>query len=387
MAQAPWDFFRGTNHLFWADLGKSAWLDSFGGKKGTRIWIVGDLHFGNFGSFTDSTGRLVYDLNNFDESIVADYQFDLWRLGVSLVLLGRKNKKNLKSLRGMALECARGYWREVKSCRWYKSLSQAPWDEEQAAQSLRHYLAHVRKYYGFSHLLEHWTKPGKNGLGFKTQGNPDLETIPKEMARKLEKALKDYALRLKPWPMEKPRVFEIESLARRLNNGPGTEGRKHYYALARVREEAQDPYRILQIKEQVEAGAWEHLPKKSLRKTRKLSGNSQSLRVELACRALSRNPDPWLGRLEWKGDDYTVGELSPYNGSLPDDRLDETTAYQLGGILARAHCRAKKSFAKNAFESIKKDKKRFRRLVADLSLAYADQVEEDYRGFCGTKPA
>ena len=385
MSQSPWAFFQGTNHLFWADLGESEWLDSFGGAKGTRTWISGDLHYGSFESFTDATGRLVYDLNNFGESIVADYQFDLWRLGVSLVLLGRKNKKNPKAVRRMVVECARGYWREVKSCRWYKSLSQAPWDEEQAGQSLRHYLAHARKHYGFPHMLERWTKSGKNGLVFKTQGSPDLEIIPQKIARKLEKALKDYALRLKPWPMEKPRVFEIESLARRLNLDPGSEGRKHYYALVRVREEAQNPYRILHIKQQLEPSAWDNLPKKSLRKTRKLCGNNQARRVELACRALSRHPDPWLGILEWKDDDYTIGEMSPYGGVMPDNMLDENAAYQLGGILARAHCRAKGSFAKKAFESIKKDKKGFRRLVADLSLAYADQVEEDYRSFCGIK--
>jgi uncharacterized protein (DUF2252 family) len=387
MTQSPWSFFQGTNHLFWADLGESEWLGAFGGDKGTRTWICGDLHYGNFGSFTDATGRLVYDLNNFAESMVADYQFDLWRLGVSLVLLGRKNKKNPKTIRRMVVECARGYWREIKSCRWYKSLSQAPWDEEQSAQSLRHYLAHARKHYGFPPMLEHWTKPGKNGLGFKTQGNPDLEIVPKETIQKFEKALKDYAKHLQPWPMEKPRVFEIESLARRLNKDPGSEDQKHYYALVRVREEAQNPYRILQINQRVEPSAWDHLSKKSLRKTRKLCGNNQALRVELAGRALSRHSDPWLGRLEWKGDDYTVGELSPYDGVLSDNMLDENAATQLGGILARAHCRAKGSFAKKVFESIKKDKKRFRRLVADLSLAYADQVEEDYRSFCGIKPA
>ncbi len=285
----------------------------------------------------------------------------------------------------MVVECTRGYWREVKSCRWYKSLNQAPWDEEQSAQSLRHYLSHARKHYGFPYMLERWTKPGKKALIFKTQGNSDLETVPKEITRKLEKTLKDYALRLKPWPMEKPRVFEIDDLAQRLNLRPENEGKKHYYALVRVREEAQNPYRILQIKQQVEPSAWDHLSKKSIRKTRKLCGNNRALRVELAHRALSRHPDPWLGSLELKGEDYTVGELSPYNGVLPEDMLDENIAYQLGGILARTHCRTKDSFAKKAFERIKKDKKEFRRLIADLSLAYADQVEEDYRGFCSPK--
>src|ERR1017187_5233488 len=65
MSRSPSAFFRGTNHLYWADFGKSDLLKAFGDGKDTRLWINGDLHCDHFGSFTDATGRLVYDLNNF----------------------------------------------------------------------------------------------------------------------------------------------------------------------------------------------------------------------------------------------------------------------------------------------------------------------------------
>ncbi len=381
MAQSHFAFYRGTDHLFWSDFGGSGLEETFGGGKDTRLWISGDLHRDNFGSFTDATGRLVYDLTDFDEAVVADYQFDLWRLGASLVVAGRENKRDTRAVSHLVEACAKGYWRELKSCRWYPNVRYGPWDEEQAAGSLRQFLSHARKHFGFSHMLERWTKAGKEGLRFKIQGNPDLEAIPAETAKKLGRALQGYSEGLKPWPLEKPRLFEIEDIARRMNAGVGSEGLRRYYALARVREAGEDAYRVLDIKEQVEPSSWNYLSKKARRKTQELCGGKQGLRVDLACRALGRHPDPWLGRLEIKGDEYLVHERSPYKGVMPGELLDEGTAEQLGAILARAHCRAKESFAKKAFNRIREDKKEFRKQLVALSLAYADQVALDYKSF------
>ena len=381
MRQSFFAFYRGSDHMFWADLGESGLLKAFGGGKDTRLWINGDSHCDNFGSFTDATGRLVYDLNDFDEGVVADYQLDLWRLGVSLVLAGREAKHPDGSLRKRVKACAIGYWRELKRCRWYPNVRHGPWDEEQASGSVRKFLFHARKHFGFPQMLERWTKVGKEGLRFKTQGNPDLESIPKETARKVEKLLQRYVEGLRPWPADKPRLFEIIDLARRLNAGIGSEGLKRYYALVRVGEVGDGAYRILDIKQEVEPSPWNYLPKKARRKTRELCEGDQSLRVDLACHALGRYPDPWLGRVEFGGDQYLVNERSPFRGVLSHNLLDDDAAYQMGAILARAHCRAKKSFAKKAFRIIKEDKKSFQKQLVALSHAYADQVEMDYLSF------
>lgn len=385
MAQSPFKFFRGSDHLFWADFAPSELLEDFGGGKGTRLWLSADAHCDNFGSFADATGRLVYDLNDFDEAVIADYQMDLWRLCVSLVLLGRESGQNPKAQHRMAYEAARGYWRELKSCRWYENVRHSPWDEEQAAGSLRYYLAHVRKHEGYDHILEHWTKADRKGLSFRVPGHKDLEAIPKPAAKKLEKALRQYAEDLKPWPAGKPRLFEIADLARRLNAGIGSEGLPRYYALVRVSEEGVRPYRILEIKEQVQPCPWDHLPKKTRRKTQELCGEDQALRVLLATEALARHPDPWLGTVNFQGADFSIRELSPYKGVMPPEMVDDGAAHQLGGILARAHCRAKDSFAKKAFDHIRRDKKAFRKRCAAVAVAYADQVEADFKAFKSLK--
>ena len=381
LSQSPLHFFRGTNHLFWFDFGGCDLINTFGGGKGTRIWICGDLHCDNLGSFTDSTGRLVYDLNDFDESVIADFQMDLWRLATSLVLACRENKKNSRNAARLAESCAKGYWRELKSCRWYENVRYGPWDEEQASSSLRHFLSHTKKHQGFPAMLDRWTKAGKGGLRFKVQGNPDLEPLPIESVKKIEKALLAYAHELKHWPMEKPRMFEIQDITRRLNSGVGSEGLHRYYALIRVKDNGADPYRILDIKRQLTPSPWEYLPKTARRKTREFCGDSQSLRVDLASRALSRHTDPWLGRLDLKDEEFSVRERSPYRAHMPPGLLDEDASYQLGAILARAHCRTRDSFAKKAFESIKGDKSRFRMQTVAIALGYADQVLLDYQGF------
>jgi hypothetical protein len=60
-------------------------LHLFGNPK-TRTWLSGDCHCCNFGSFHNRRGETVYALNDFDESLVGDYQMDLWRLAVSILL-------------------------------------------------------------------------------------------------------------------------------------------------------------------------------------------------------------------------------------------------------------------------------------------------------------
>ena len=90
MASAPLVFYRGTDHLYWADFVGDERLEQFGSHE-TRTWLQGDLHAYNFGSFDNHSGEVVFDLNDFDECIYADYQYDVWRMAVSIVLIARQN--------------------------------------------------------------------------------------------------------------------------------------------------------------------------------------------------------------------------------------------------------------------------------------------------------
>src|SRR5262245_49767941 len=85
MARSPLAFFRATNHLFWADHVRDPRLGRYGGPD-TWTFLGGDVHPENFGAY-DVDGRVVYDLNDVDDSIPGEAQLDVWRLAVGITLL------------------------------------------------------------------------------------------------------------------------------------------------------------------------------------------------------------------------------------------------------------------------------------------------------------
>ena len=68
--------------------GRFADFDRWVHEDASRIWIQGDLHAENFGTYLDADGRLVFDVNDFDEAYLGHYTWDLRRFCASLELLG-----------------------------------------------------------------------------------------------------------------------------------------------------------------------------------------------------------------------------------------------------------------------------------------------------------
>lgn len=75
-------FFRGTAHLFYADIPSNSFMF-----KSPNVWICGDMHFENFGSFRGENGLVYFDLNDFDEALLAPCLLDVGRFLVSLLLI------------------------------------------------------------------------------------------------------------------------------------------------------------------------------------------------------------------------------------------------------------------------------------------------------------
>src|SRR5215472_407642 len=83
MAQSPFGYFRGAVPVMAADL-------SVLPNTGIITEICGDAHVRNLGAFAAPDGRLVFDINDFDETIRAPFEWDLKRMATSLVLAGRE---------------------------------------------------------------------------------------------------------------------------------------------------------------------------------------------------------------------------------------------------------------------------------------------------------
>lgn len=81
IADNPFSFLRGTCHLFYGDLPRGSWLDN-----SPAAWICGDLHLENFGSYKGDNRLVYFDLNDFDEAILAPAHWELARVLTSLLV-------------------------------------------------------------------------------------------------------------------------------------------------------------------------------------------------------------------------------------------------------------------------------------------------------------
>lgn len=88
MAASAFAFYRGTACLFYADLERDRHGGPFLDERTGRVWIHGDLHAENFGTYMDSNGRLVFNVNDFDEAYVGPFTWDLKRFAASVALIG-----------------------------------------------------------------------------------------------------------------------------------------------------------------------------------------------------------------------------------------------------------------------------------------------------------
>ena len=84
MSASPFAFFRGAAAVMAADLATTP--DS-----GLRVQACGDAHLSNFGAFAAPDRRLVFDLNDFDETLPGPWEWDVKRLAASFAIAGREN--------------------------------------------------------------------------------------------------------------------------------------------------------------------------------------------------------------------------------------------------------------------------------------------------------
>ena len=107
MAADPFAFYRGSAPLFYSDVDRldDPWVD----EATSRVWIQGDLHAENYGTYMDSAGVLVFDVNDFDEAYLGHYTWDLQRMAASLALLGFRKALSDASIARLIETYARAY--------------------------------------------------------------------------------------------------------------------------------------------------------------------------------------------------------------------------------------------------------------------------------------
>src|SRR5215510_3863899 len=102
MMQSPFAFYRGAAAIMAADLAHTP-------ATGIRVQACGDCHLMNFGAFATPERRIVFDINDFDETLPAPWEWDVKRLAASFVLASRNNGFNRACAKDAVLACVRSY--------------------------------------------------------------------------------------------------------------------------------------------------------------------------------------------------------------------------------------------------------------------------------------
>jgi uncharacterized protein (DUF2252 family) len=390
MAESPFAYFRGAVPVMAYDL-------SLIPNTGIRNQLCGDAHVRNLGAFAGPDGRLVFDINDFDETIVGPFEWDVKRMATSLVLAGRAaGAKNLQC-REAAAVCLESYRTKIAM------FARMPVVE--VARYQVHRLHGVASVAGILQMAERatpmhtlltltevegrasaaTTKGAKKAVvkGVKPPASekphrvfktlpPMLRRVKGEEAEQVLGSLRKYAESLPPERQHFLAQYRPVDVAFKVV-GTGSVGLRDYCVLMEGNG-AKDPL-FLQIKEEVASGYAPYVTA-GARKDR----GHQGQRVVEGERALQLVSDPFLGSTTIDGRDYLVRQLNDHKASIQLASLKATALLEYaavcGEILARGHARAGDC---SMIAGYLGRSTRFDDAVGAFAEAYADQTELDWK--------
>jgi uncharacterized protein (DUF2252 family) len=401
MASSPFVFYRGTAHLFWMDFADDARLKDFGSAE-TRTWVQGDLHAYNYGSFDNAESEVVFDLNDFDECILADYQYDLWRMAGSIVLIARQNDDLTESQTEKVVDAFSESYRSALSNLRDDGARGIRFTEKQAYGELARFLRSVDKQYTRQGMLDKWaSEVKKNKRRFNLDKRPDkLAPATEDQRTLIQRAMKDYRKSLGNKLGKNADYFKVEDIAVRLAAGTGSLGTARFYVLIRgSNSNNSDDNRILDVKQQSKPTPYDYLDERTRDDYDKDYGSNHARRHATAYKALTSRTDPHLGWMHLApmsvsvgggyrdcSGYYSVRERSPFKEAFPGEALDTRRMFsalseQWAEVLATDHARANKDLPK-LFHKLTDDRDRaFMEHVRKIAFSYADQVQGDWEAF------
>ena len=363
MAASPFGFFRGAAAVMASDLARLP-------TTGIHVQICGDAHVRNLGAYAAPDGHLVFDINDFDESVHGPWEWDLKRLATSFVLAGREAGERDRAC-GEAVELlARSYRRSLAefarmpAVRLFRYQIRSVAGDNPVGAALRKAERETPQ-----RTLEKLTVPAKSGLCRFAKRPPLLDPVASGIRRMLLAALVPY----------RSTVSEDRQLLlsgyRPLDAafkavGVGSLGTRDYVVLC----EGSAPKDILflQVKEEPPScyapyvrgiGTLTH----------------QGHRVARAQHRMQTIADPFLGWTTIDGRDYVVRQLADHKATVAPEELSgrslDEYADVCGRLFAKAHARTGDPALLTGYcgASTKLDL-----ALKKFALAYADQTAADH---------
>ena len=388
MAMDPFAFYLGTASLFYADVtaDDDEWVDDRSGK----IWIHGDLHAENFGTYMNADGRLTFDVNDFDEAYVGHYTWDLKRFAASLALTGWSKAFPADEVRSLIGRYLRGYLAQVDA--YMKTEDDAgdfTLNIDNSDGPILALLENARRRTRVD-LLQGMTSTETGVRMFRDKGA--VRRLGKAERRKVERAFEEYLETIPPSKKVNRELFyEVRDVVGMSGFGIGSAGLPAYNVLVEGYNQSLDNDVVLSMK-QANVPAVSRFVDRS-----KIEGyfDNEAHRTVVSQRALQSHTDPMLGWTTVDGVGYVVSELSPYEldlewGELNEPRDIASVVEQLGRATAKVHCASDEdsdqslvSFqVEEAIAGVLQNRRKaFVAAVTDFAIEYAARVHRDHALF------
>jgi uncharacterized protein (DUF2252 family) len=399
MIASPFAYFRGA-------AAPMAWDLAHTPTSGIRVQACGDAHLLNFGMFAAPDRRLVFDVNDFDETLPAPFEWDVKRLAASFAVAAREREFSDRDAHDAAREAVRSYRTEMfryASMRflkvWYSRIDidevARLYDDLQPKKAVRRRHADIAKARRRTSLKAFLKMCEEVDGQYRIRpSHPVIVRFPVErhpgILAELRYAISLYQETLPADRREVLRRYYFGDFARKVV-GVGSVGTEAFVLLL-LGDRPDEPL-FLQLKEAQEsqlkeaqesvlapfAGASEHAHQ-----------GERVVKGQLLIQAAS---DPFLGWTSGLGPsvdgpdgllapakDYYVRQLRDMKGSMSVTLMDPNQLSYYGRMcgwaLARAHARTGRATMISGYLGGGED---FDQAVADFAVAYADQNEQDYR--------
>ena len=386
MLVSAFTFYRGAALPMAADLANTP-------TSGLWVQLCGDAHLSNFGAFASPARRLVFDVNDFDETLPGPFEWDVKRMAASFAVAGRDSGFPTKTRRKIALAAVEGYRTAMRGFAdqpllqvWYAHL-----DIEQAIGEFRSQVKAKRYKTAEKMLAKAHTRDSMQALGKLTtvvDGHrriistpplivpveelfPDMEAA--AVSEQLREVLDKYRRTLQSDRRHLLEQFTMSQVARKVV-GVGSVGTRAWILLMEAGDGAEPLF--LQAKEAQTSVLADYCGRSEYA--------NQGERVVAGQHLMQAQSDIFLGWTRAVGPDgverdFYVRQLRDWKFSAPIEQMVPAgmTVYArlCGWTLARAHACSGDRIALAAYLG---GSSKFDEAIADFAETYADQNERDY---------
>ncbi|WP_245765675.1 DUF2252 domain-containing protein [Nonomuraea jiangxiensis] len=386
MAASPFAFYRGSASLFYADMTGTFADESYLDQQTSRVWIHGDLHAENFGTYMNASGALVFNVNDFDEAYVGPYVWDLKRFAASVALIGYAKALSDDSISVLVTDFAGAYLVEMAAISHGGDHAIGSLTLETTSGVLHRVLQTARLSTRVAMLDVETVISDYDRRFALMEGREPVDAATRQAVLA---AFEEYLATL---PVQgRPVEHVIKDVALRKGVGIGSAGLPSYNLLLEGHTQALENDVILYMKQAAVPAVARHITDEKVASYFLHQGH----RTAESQRALQAYADPWLGYTTLNGVGQLVAEVSPYSADLDWDDVNEpdelrSIVQDLGRAVARMHSVADDESSHDLVDFstedaivrvIGDDRSGFIGMLVDFAHRYGLQAREDHQRF------